>query len=140
MLAFVAGTTVTRVPASGFGAATQPAQALDNAMITIELANGSVATLAYVASGSPGVAKERLEVFAGKRTAILDDFRTLELFDGDRRERDRLRTQDKGHSTEIAAFLEAIRHGTNPVALETIANVHPSNGRTRAGRDVRGVA
>jgi predicted dehydrogenase len=70
------------------------------------------------------VAKERLEVFAGTRTAILDDYTALELFDGEAHERDRLRAQDKGHSAEIAAFLAGIREGRSPIPLETIANVH----------------
>jgi predicted dehydrogenase/threonine dehydrogenase-like Zn-dependent dehydrogenase len=123
-LAFVAGSPIAAVHASGFGGPRQPVQAHDNAMITVELADGSVATLAYVASGSPGVAKERLEVFAGARTAILDDYTSLERFDGEAHERDRLKTQDKGHAAEVAAFLRGVREGTSPIPLETIANVH----------------
>jgi predicted dehydrogenase/threonine dehydrogenase-like Zn-dependent dehydrogenase len=123
-LTFVAGSEVASVQALGFRAAAQSLQATDNAMITLALRDGSAATLAYVASGSPGVAKERLEVFAGERTVILDDYTTLDLFDGERHERDRLRAQDKGHAVEIATFLDAIRRGKDPVPLEAIVNVH----------------
>jgi predicted dehydrogenase len=123
-LAFVAGSEVTGVHALGFGARAQPLQAHDNVMIALELAGGSVATLAYVASGSPTVAKERLEAFAGKRTAILDDYTTLDLFDGEDHKRDRLKAQDKGHGAEVATFIDAIRRGESPVSLGTIANVH----------------
>jgi predicted dehydrogenase len=63
-------------------------------------------------------------VFCGSRTAILDDYATLELYDGDKHERDRLRAQDKGHDAEVREFLAALREGRNPIPLATIENVH----------------
>jgi predicted dehydrogenase len=123
-LAFVAGSEIRRVHASGFGGPEVPVQAHDNVMITAQFADGSVGTVAYVASGSGGVAKERLEVFCGSRTAILDDFRTLERFDGDRHESDRLKRQDKGHDAEVREFIAGVRDGHNPIPVAAIANVH----------------
>jgi predicted dehydrogenase len=123
-LTYVTGSPIVRVHASGFGAADLPAQSRDNLSLTVDFANGSVGTLAYVARGAASVAKERLEVFAGTRTAILDDFRHLDLFDGDAHKRDRLRVQDKGHNAEVKAFIEGVREGSNPIPLATIANVH----------------
>jgi polar amino acid transport system substrate-binding protein len=123
-LSFVTGAEVVRVSASGFAVADLPVQARDNVVITADMADGSVGTIAYVASGSPGVAKERLELFAGARTAILDDFRELELYDGDKHVRDRLKSQDKGHGTEVARFLSAVREGVQPIELASLANVH----------------
>jgi predicted dehydrogenase/threonine dehydrogenase-like Zn-dependent dehydrogenase len=123
-LAFVTGSAITRVNASGFGGRDLPVQARDNVIITVDFADGSVGTIAYLASGSSGVAKERLELFAGTRTAILDDFRTLDLYDGDRHQGDRLKGQDKGHRAEVECFLTGVRDGVNPIPLASIANVH----------------
>ncbi|HKP89647.1 MAG TPA: Gfo/Idh/MocA family oxidoreductase, partial [Thermoleophilaceae bacterium] len=123
-LAFVVGSPITEVHAAGFGAPGQPVQARDNLMIAATFGDGSVGTVAYVAQGSPSVPKERLEVFAGTRTAVLDDYVTLEVHDGSDRSRDRLRKQDKGHRAEAAAFLDAVRHGRNPIPLDQIDNVH----------------
>ena len=123
-IVFLAGAPIVEVHASGFGAPEQPVQARDNVVITVRLRDGSVATVAYVADGSPSLAKERIELFAGGRTAILDDFTSLELHDGPKPRRQRLRQQDKGHDAEIEAFLAGVRDGRHPIALDQLANVH----------------
>jgi len=121
-LAFLAGAPITDVFASGYGAPSAPVQARDNVIVSLTFANGSTGSIVYVADGSGKVGKERVEAFAGSRTAILDDYRTLELA-GATRERVSERTQDKGHNAEIAAFVAAVRTGVPPVALEEVANV-----------------
>jgi predicted dehydrogenase/threonine dehydrogenase-like Zn-dependent dehydrogenase len=121
-LAFLAGSPVSDVFATGYGAPSAPVQARDNVVVSLTFANGSTGSIAYIADGSGKVAKERLEAFAGSRTAILDDYRSLELA-GATTERVSERTQDKGHDAEIAAFLAGIRSGVPPVALEEVANV-----------------
>jgi hypothetical protein len=75
-----------------------------------------------VAAGSTAVPKERLEVFAGTHTAILDDYRSLELFQ-DRFHKRQSGKQDKGHVNEVREFLDGIRLGTSPIPLDELANV-----------------
>jgi len=84
----------------------------DNIVITIQYEDGSVATITYVASGDKALGKERVEVLGGSRSAILDDFRQLDLYRGGRHtsEKSRLR-QDKGHAAECEAFVRAAREG-----------------------------
>jgi predicted dehydrogenase len=123
-LTFLTGSRISEVHAAGFGSAELPVQARDNVVVTLNFEDGSVGSLVYVAGGASGVAKERLEVFAGDRTAILDDYRTLELHEGDDHIRHRLRAQDKGHSQEVERFLAGIAEGREPIPLATIANVH----------------
>lgn len=84
----------------------------DNAVITLEFADGSVGTVVYAAGGDRSFSKERVEVFGGGLAAVLDDFRSLELIrDGKRtEERARLR-QDKGHRAGWEALVTAIRTG-----------------------------
>jgi predicted dehydrogenase/threonine dehydrogenase-like Zn-dependent dehydrogenase len=94
----------------------------DNTVITIQYDNGSAGTLTYVASGDKALGKERIEVHGGSRSAILDDFRQLDLFRGGRHrvEKTRLR-QDKGHAAECEAFVRAIREGRpSPIARDEI--------------------
>ncbi|MEM4204767.1 MAG: hypothetical protein QXS54_11915, partial [Candidatus Methanomethylicaceae archaeon] len=66
-------------------------------------------------NGDKRLPKERLEVFCGGRAAVLDDFRSLELLGGGKREKivSRLR-QDKGHRAEVQAFAQAILNGEPP--------------------------
>ena len=94
----------------------------DNAIITLTYPNGSLAVVTYLANGDRGLGKERIEVHGGGRSAVLDDFRQLELVKGGRRrvQRSWLR-QDKGHRAECLAFAQAVRNGgPSPISLEEI--------------------
>jgi polar amino acid transport system substrate-binding protein len=121
-LAFVSGSDIVSVHAAGYGGPELPMQAHDNLALTLRFANDSIGTILYVADGSRGVPKERLETFSGTRTAILDDYRTLELFGVDKKRR-RARGQDKGHNREVQAFIRAIEGREAPIPLSVIANV-----------------
>lgn len=94
----------------------------DNLAVTIRFRRGSILQLLYVASGDRAAGKERIEVHGGGRTAIVEDFRRLELTGGGRRhtERSWLRS-DKGHRDAVRAFVDAIRAGgPAPIPFEEI--------------------
>jgi predicted dehydrogenase/threonine dehydrogenase-like Zn-dependent dehydrogenase len=140
-IAFVAGSAIESVYAAGYGLAEAPLQALDNLVVTLSFANGSVGGITYAADGSLRLAKERLEVFSQSRTAVLDDYRNLELLGDGRRQKRRERTQDKGYLREIDAFIEGAGRGEPPVPLPEIANVSLATlaivESLRTGRPVR---
>ena len=52
----------------------------DTATVTVSYADGSLATLAYVANGSDRVPKEHCEVSAEGKTAVLSNFKRLDLY------------------------------------------------------------
>ena len=82
----------------------------DNFILTLSYADGSLGTIAYTASGSQRW-KERVEVIGADRSAVIDDFRVLEL-DGARVE---WRTRrDKGHPSTVAAAFRFFRAGGEP--------------------------
>jgi predicted dehydrogenase/threonine dehydrogenase-like Zn-dependent dehydrogenase len=92
----------------------------DNLAITLAYPNGSVATIVYTANGDKQSGKERIEAFSGGRTAVLDDFRLLELSIDGRVQRHKT-TTDKGHAQECALWLDAIRTGgASPIPLADI--------------------
>jgi predicted dehydrogenase/threonine dehydrogenase-like Zn-dependent dehydrogenase len=122
-LAFLAGAPIRSVAAAAAGDPSLPLQARDNVVVNVGLGDASVGTISYVAAGASAVPKERLEVFSGARTAILDDYRRLELYDGDRRVREAGGKQDKGHHEELRTFVESVRSGVQPVPLDEIENV-----------------
>jgi predicted dehydrogenase/threonine dehydrogenase-like Zn-dependent dehydrogenase len=94
----------------------------DNIVITLTYPNGAVGTITYIASGDRGIGKERIEVHGGGRSAVLSDFRRLELYRNGRRSVKQLRLrQDKGHRTECREFVEALlTGGPSPIALTDI--------------------
>jgi predicted dehydrogenase len=94
----------------------------DNMVITLAYPNGAVGVIEYLASGDRAIGKERVEVHGGGRSAVLTDFRTLELFRGGHRSVKRLRLrQDKGHRRECLLFAEAVRRGgPSPIGLDDL--------------------
>ena len=55
----------------------------ESASITVQYADGSVATIHYSGLGAASMPKERVEVLRGGRSWALDDFRTLTSFGAD---------------------------------------------------------
>ncbi len=140
-LSYVAGEAITEVHAAGHGHTKLPVQSRDNLGVNLSFADGSVASVLYSAQGSPRLPKERLEAFAGSRTAILDDFVTLELYDGDSVRSRKSKRQDKGHLEEVAAFLQAVSGSRQPISLRELENVSLATlavvESLRTGRPVR---
>jgi predicted dehydrogenase/threonine dehydrogenase-like Zn-dependent dehydrogenase len=118
----LAGAPVRRVTAAGSGLRS-PGTA-DTAAIVLHFADGSAATVNYLASGSPKLPKERIEVHWDGNSAVIDDFRGWTLNLGSRTDRHRARTQDKGHRAELAAFVDfALGGGISPVPFRQAAHV-----------------
>jgi predicted dehydrogenase/threonine dehydrogenase-like Zn-dependent dehydrogenase len=98
----------------------------DDVIITLRYEDGSLASIVYASGGDRSMPKEYLEVLGGRRSAVLDDFRTARLHGkgATRRLGGPLSHQDKGHAAELAAFVEAVRNGgTSPVDPEVAAHV-----------------
>jgi predicted dehydrogenase/threonine dehydrogenase-like Zn-dependent dehydrogenase len=94
----------------------------DTASIQLKFEDGSIGTIHYFANGHKGLAKERLEVFCEGKVASLDNFRSIEghgwsiKSPGGR--------QDKGHSSEVAAFVRAVEQGGAwPIPLKELVEV-----------------
>jgi len=93
----------------------------DSVQVTMDLVNGSHGTILYLAQGAGGLSKERIECFAGRKTAVIEDFRRVELASGSRVKRQRLWRQDKGHEREWQLFLRALRGGSEmPIPFSEI--------------------
>ena len=90
--------------------------------LTIRYADDSLATILYTTGGSPGMAKERVEVLGGGRAALIDDFHTVVL-DG---QEVRLTRKGKGHAELLTAFRRAVVDGSpfdTDAALHTTATM-----------------
>lgn len=106
--------SVFATPAGGEGA--------DDLDLVVSYEDGSVGHLSYCTTGASATPKERVEIFGGGRSGLLDDFRRLELHRGPRRSvrGGRWSRQDKGHRAELQAFIEAVRTGgPTPIPWES---------------------
>jgi polar amino acid transport system substrate-binding protein len=123
LIAFLAGAPVRTVAA--LAAPNGGRYSDDNVVVTLGLADGSIATLVYTAAGNRRMRKEYIEAHWDGHSAGIDDFRTGTL-DGGALERQGpavLAKQDKGHQRAVAGFLEAVRRGEAvPLPLESAVN------------------
>jgi predicted dehydrogenase len=117
---FLAGSPITNI-------ASFPIQGGDGRLgdcvtIAMQFADGSTGTVHYLANGNKDFPKERVEVFAGGKVLVCDNFRASREIGGKRVLR--TRKQDKGHEAELKAFLDAIRNGGEmPIPRDEIFEV-----------------
>lgn len=113
LLMFLAASPILEVEARAVGASARYSG--DNVLVSIRFANGSEGTISYLANGDRAFSKERVEVFGGGRTAVLEDFRRLELVHDGRKETVRSHfRQNKGHRAEWAAFAHSVAQQEGP--------------------------
>jgi predicted dehydrogenase/threonine dehydrogenase-like Zn-dependent dehydrogenase len=119
LLRFLAG-----VPITGHATTTMQGGSGDSAMIQLTFADGSIATVHYLANGSKRFPKERLEVFSGGRVLQLDNFRRLRGYAWPGFSKMNLWRQDKGQQACATAFLRSVEQGEpSPIPLEEILEV-----------------
>lgn len=96
----------------------------DKATISLSFADGSIATVHYLANGGRRFPKERVEVFCNDGVLQLDNFIALRGYDWRGFSGARLWRQDKGQAACAAAFVEAVaRGGAAPIPADQIFEV-----------------
>ena len=116
---YLAGARITTVSASEMK---DPDGLTDTVSISLGFENGSTASIAYYSNGDKSLAKERIEVFCGGTVAVIDDFKSLNVF-GSKPGKKKLKTNDKGHRAEVVAFLRAVETGhPSPIPFDEIQN------------------
>ncbi len=135
LCAFLAGAPPVRVFARALGA---DPEADDSVVALLGFADGSNATIEYLANASDALPKERFEVSSGGRTARCDNFRSTSISG-----RKGLKTanQDKGQATAIAEILAAATRGEpSPFGFEDLLGVSRATfamlESARSGREI----
>lgn len=82
----------------------------DNFSLTLDYEDGSVATLLYTALGNKGLSKESMQLFVDEKVFVNDDYLSLQVH-GLPKMSATLKSQDKGHADELAAFCHAAKAG-----------------------------
>jgi predicted dehydrogenase len=80
----------------------------DNSTVVMEFSGGSVGTLVYTTAGSGALPKERIEVFGGGKSAVIDNFERISLGDKGRFHKV-LRAKGKGYTEQMTAFAAALQ-------------------------------
>jgi predicted dehydrogenase len=121
LLSFLADAPVISISAMMVGEGTTVRN--DKMSILMNFGDGSIGTLNYFANGSESFPKETLEIFSEGRIIRMDNFRKTEGFGFSHFRKFKTFRQDKGHSAEIAAFIDSVS-GKNPplIAFPDIVN------------------
>lgn len=121
LMQFISGSVPAKVFAEPLSVGGTASQDDDSIAITIKFQDGSVGTIAYLANGDSSVPKERLEVSSTGRTAVIDNFQTLSLYQQGKRRDFKFSSVEKGHREEVKAFLHAIQNGApSPIAFDSL--------------------
>lgn len=114
------GARLKRVFAAGIGLPDPTSRLRDNVCISVELTDGSVASISYTSQGDVALGKERIEIFGGGVSAVIDDFRVTTVLRGGRSKRLGTR-QNKGHAEELARFIAMVAGASPPpIALDDL--------------------
>jgi predicted dehydrogenase len=104
------------------------AMAGNDAIVSMRFADGSLATICY-GSALPMAGKEWIEVMAGSRRLVVDDFRSVKM-NGRTLWKGR---QDKGHQAQAAAFWQAVHGGAAAPTRPMIATMRATIQAADAG-------
>jgi predicted dehydrogenase/threonine dehydrogenase-like Zn-dependent dehydrogenase len=90
--------------------------ASDMSLIQLSFADGSIATVQYLANGNKGFPKERIELFFDGNVIQLDNYRTIRAWGKPVASLAARwpQSQDKGHAALAAAFVAAVKEGGEP--------------------------
>ena len=86
----------------------------DNVAISFKLADGSVGTLIYSASGNKAYSREMLEVFFAGQTIVSHDFRVSELHKSGKQTTFKTSSQEMGYVQELENFIACVRGAETP--------------------------
>lgn len=113
LLRFLVGHPIQTVQAVAFGRDSGSIPD-DKVTISFTFADGSIGTIHYWSNGPRSYPKERVEIFSEGRAVTIDNWRQLQVHNWPSAKRMKLR-QDKGHNAELAAFLDRVRTGGEPL-------------------------
>jgi len=100
------------LPCAVFATATPDPNLLNDVLsVSLRFENGSIGTIHYFSNGSKTLSKERVEVFQGGTTQILDDFCRLERFNATGGRQIKKNRQNKGQKEMMAALFDALANG-----------------------------
>jgi len=136
LCAFLAGAPPVRVFARALG---DNPETDDSIVALLGFADGSTATIEYLANASGELSKERFEVSSDGRTARCDGFRSTTI--SGQKKGVKTVNQDKGQATAVAEILTAVKRGErSPFGFVDLLGVSRSTfamlESARSGREI----
>jgi polar amino acid transport system substrate-binding protein len=119
---YLTGSEPVKVYAQSIASSNEAATNSDNIIVTLTMKNGSIASITYVANNDNSVPKELCTVSGGKKTAVMTNFQSLDLYKNGAKRMVKAQGIDKGHKAEVAAFVHAVATGgQSPIPFKSLA-------------------
>lgn len=115
LIQFITDSRISKIMAESVASGNKGIVDNDNASITLRMKNGSLGIITYLANGDMSLPKERIEVTAGKRAAVIDNFQVAYLFSKGSRKKIGNGKTDKGITSEVKAFMRAVQSSGLPL-------------------------
>lgn len=132
LIHFLTGSLTTRVFAESAGTTNSETTGEDSVFVTMRLADNSNASIAYLAEGDKALPKERIEIFGGGKSFVIDDFRNATAYENGREKTTKLREQDKGQRDEIRSVMSVVREGhAAPITIDDLSRTTRATFRIR---------
>jgi predicted dehydrogenase/threonine dehydrogenase-like Zn-dependent dehydrogenase len=121
LMRFLIGSSITGHQSMMIGNAPGIEVRNDKVSINLSFADGSIATIHYLANGGKSFPKEKIDVFCDGAVLHMNNYRTLKSFDWPGFKKMNLFKQNKGQKECVNAFSKAINSGANsPIPFEEI--------------------
>jgi predicted dehydrogenase/threonine dehydrogenase-like Zn-dependent dehydrogenase len=121
LMSYLTGALPVSVYAESVSAKSDKILDADSVFITLKFSDGSNGSIAYLAEGDKALAKERIEIFGGSRSFVIDDFRKATSYKDGRENVVTLKAQDKGQPDEVRVVCESILSGNAaPISLDEL--------------------
>jgi len=132
LIHFLTGSLTTRVFAESVAGGNFEAADADSIFATLRLADGSNAAIAYLSEGDKSLPKERIEIFGGSKSFVIEDFRSATSYQDGKAKTTKLREQDKGQRHQIKAVCAMVLEGKPaPISLDDLATTTRATFRIR---------
>ncbi len=96
----------------------------DNAILSLEFENGSIASINYFSNGSKKFPKERIDIFQSGKNITINNFFELKSYGFGKLSNKRIFKQDKGQKNCVKTFTNSIINGSpSPINFEEIFEV-----------------
>jgi polar amino acid transport system substrate-binding protein len=119
---FITGALPVSIFAESVSGKNERAVDSESVMVTLRLADGSNATIAYLSEGDRSLAKERIEIFGEGKSFVIEDFRKALFYKNGREEQTTLKAQDKGQLDQVRAVCDGVVKGHGPlISLDELA-------------------
>jgi predicted dehydrogenase/threonine dehydrogenase-like Zn-dependent dehydrogenase len=118
LISYLVDSEVEAVVMNAMG--TDANEGTDNASLILRYKNGAQGIINYYSNGSKAYSKERVEVFSGGKTLIMDNFRKSTYFGCN--SKGMKSSQNKGHFDQFKQFLLAIEAGKELIPFKSIYN------------------